>query len=74
LLIRSAFAGEPLFDIAAVEAMGDRGMSSFSADGETTLTLARENSADGAHLNARGRRRAAAALLDVLGQTIASQQ
>lgn len=63
-LLRAAFAGEPMFDLAAVESTRPDGSRSyFMVNGEPVHTLAAENTDDGGHLNATGRRAAAAAFV-----------
>lgn len=74
-LIRTIFAGEPLFDIAAVEATrADGTRSVFSSKGQRVQSLAPDNSADGGHLNAQGRRVVAAALLDAIATAIVARR
>lgn len=68
-LVRREFAGEPIFDIARIESTRPAGSRSFFRDGsDTVFTLAPELTDDGGHLNATGRRLAAAELLSVLAR------
>jgi lysophospholipase L1-like esterase len=71
-LVRAEFADtEPIFDIAKVEATQPDGtLAGFSAGGRLIETLARHNTDDGSHLNARCQRAAAEELLDVLSDAI----
>jgi hypothetical protein len=73
-LLRSAFAGEPLFDLAAVESTDGAGRAvSAKLDGQPVPMLAPEYTDDGGHLNAAGSRRAALALVDVLATALAAR-
>jgi hypothetical protein len=74
-LLRAEFgATEPLFDLAKIEAReSDGSLAGFPVKGETIETLSLDNTDDGTHLNARGRRLAATALLDVLSDVIESE-
>ena len=67
-LLREAYGGkEPLFDLARVESTRDDGSAqTFERDGRRHPALVPEYTDDGEHLNARGRRRAARALVEVL--------
>jgi hypothetical protein len=69
--LRQRFGDEPLFDLAAVEStLPDGSRSSFSRDGRNVYTLAPAYTHDGGHLNEEGRRRAAAALVRTLAETL----
>ena len=66
MLLRATFVGrEPIYDLAAVESSGGRCAIMTKEGGVQTLSPAFTH--DGGHLNDLGRRTAAAALLDVLG-------
>jgi hypothetical protein len=67
-LVRSAFSTtEPLFDVAAAEAIGgDGSRAGFAEDDARVETLSAEYTHDGGHLTAKGRLVVAARLLDVL--------
>jgi hypothetical protein len=66
-LLRERFGGkEPVFDLAAVEAGKGGGACSFMRDGVSWPCLKPELSDDGGHLNARGQREAAEALVQTL--------
>lgn len=68
--LRTRFRGV-LFDIAAAEStLPDGSRSGFSAQGKTIPTLAAAYTSDGGHLNEEGRRRAAAAFLHALAQSL----
>lgn len=68
-LLRAEYRDEPLFDLARVESTRPDGSRSFFvARGDTVYTLAPELTDDGGHLNALGRRAAAAELLRVLAR------
>lgn len=72
--LRKRFAGEPLFDIAEVESTLENGKRSFFMNGGgVVFTLAPEYSADGGHLNERGRQRAAAAFAKVVARQVAKE-
>lgn len=73
-LLRAAFAGEPVFDLARVESTQPSGRA-VSADlgGKAVPMLAAEYTDDGGHLNSAGSRRAALALVDALGEAIAAR-
>jgi hypothetical protein len=65
--LRAASAGEPLFDLAALEATGaDGAAQGLALDGVPVPALLPAWTDDGQHLNVRGRRRVAAALLSFL--------
>ncbi len=73
-LLRSAFAAEPLFDLARVESTDPSGRAvSAKLDGKVVPMLADAYTDDGGHLNAAGSRRAALALVDVLGDALAAR-
>jgi hypothetical protein len=60
-LLRERFAGEPIFDLAAVQSIGPDGTrSAFTGNGKTIYTLDAKYTYDGGHLNEHGRRRVAA--------------
>lgn len=67
-LLRAEYAArEPLFDLAAIESTGaDTRPRAVRYRGAAVPVLAHEWTYDGGHLNEAGRRRAAAAFLDVL--------
>jgi hypothetical protein len=66
-LLRARFGGkEPIFDLAAVEAGQGASACSFTREGESWPCLRPELSDDGGHLNARGQREAAEALIAAL--------
>lgn len=67
-LLRAEYAGrEPVFDLARIESTRpDGSIAAVRYDGSTVPVLASEYTNDGGHLNAEGRRRAAAALLATL--------
>lgn len=72
-LLRREFQGEPIFDLARVESSrADGSRAFFTAGGDTVYTLAPELTDDGGHLNAAGRRAAAAELLAVLAAAATS--
>lgn len=63
-LLRSRYAGEPLFDLAAIEATRSDGeQETFRLTGRTYDALVPEYTDDGGHLNRIGRVRAAAGLV-----------
>lgn len=69
-MLRKAYAGEPIFDIAELESTHADGSRSFvTVDGDTVFTLADEYTYDGGHLNGRAQRLAAERLLSVLATT-----
>jgi hypothetical protein len=58
--LRTRFADQPIFDLAAIEATRDhKSDSGFFRDQRFVYTLAPEYSSDGGHLNAQGQRQAA---------------
>jgi hypothetical protein len=66
-LLRQSFKGEPMFDLAAVEStFPDGSRKEISYEGKTVYTLIGELSDDGAHLNRKGRDRAAKEFVHVL--------
>ena len=66
-MLRQAYPGEPLFDLARVESTRGDGSRTIVAVGrDTVYALAPEYTDDGAHLNAAGKRVAAAAFLEAL--------
>lgn len=66
-LIRQAFTGTAIFDLAEVESTHADGSRSYSVvDGQTIYTLAPEYTTDGGHLNDVGRQAAAKRLLITL--------
>lgn len=68
-MLLKEFSGEPVFDLARVESTRPDGSRSFfTAGGDTVYTLAPELTDDGGHLNAAGRRAAAAALTAVIAR------
>lgn len=68
-LLRAKLAGQPLFDLAAVEATRPDGTAQrFELGGAQVPSLVPEYSDDGQHLNSSGRRRAAEALVEVLAK------
>lgn len=71
-LVRAEFKDtESIFDVAKVEATQPDGtLAGFTVGGCVIETLAPHNTDDGAHLNARCKRAAAEALLDVLSGVI----
>lgn len=73
-LLRTAFAGEPIFDLARVEATDPSGRAvSASLGGRPVPMLAAGYTDDGGHLNAAGSRRAALALVNALGDALAGR-
>lgn len=71
-MLRKAYAGEPLFDLAALESThADGRRSFFTAGGDTIYTLAEEFTYDGGHLSGPMQRLAAQRLIEVLA-TVAS--
>ncbi len=69
--LREWFAGEPLFDLAAVEAtFPDGSLSSFEHEGQSIHTLVQAYTDDGGHLNDVGRRRAAEAFVRTLAAVL----
>jgi hypothetical protein len=70
-LLRTHYSGEPVFDLAAVEATRPDGRrQTFRLAGRTHDALAPEYTLDGGHLNEAGRARAAVALVRTLGQAL----
>jgi hypothetical protein len=68
-LLRERFAGEPIFDLAAVESTyPDGSRETFTAGGKKYFALIPSYSGDGTHLNAEGGRRAARALVAALAE------
>lgn len=68
-LLRTRLAGEPLFDLAALESTRADGSShTYQHEGQTLPALVAEYSDDGQHLNSVGRRRVAEALLTFLAR------
>ena len=70
-LLRTRFAGEPIFDLAGIQstrANGER--SAFSENGKTIYTLNSEYTYDGGHLNERGQRIVAAEFVRVFAQAL----
>ncbi len=67
-LVRGAYAGkEPVFDIAAIESRRpDGSVSAFPNGSDIVYTMASEQTTDGGHLNAVGRRNMAEQLLAFL--------
>lgn len=66
-MLRQAYAGEPMFDIARVESThADGSRVVVAARRDTVFALAPEYTDDGGHLNAAGQRAAAAAFLEAL--------
>lgn len=73
-LLRSTFAGDPLFDLARIESTDSSGrFVSAKLGGKAVPMLASEYTDDGGHLNAAGSRRAAAALVKVLGDAVVAR-
>ena len=74
-MLREEYAGEPIFDLAMVESTRPNGARSFFNDGgDVVYTLAPELTDDGGHLNAAGRRAAAAEFAAVIGRVAAERQ
>ncbi len=70
-LLKKRFAGEPIFDLAAVESTYPDGKrETFSLNGRTNYSLIQAYSNDGGHLNADGRRWVAAHLLHYLAALV----
>ncbi len=68
-LLRSKFKGEPLFDLAAVEATKSDGTTqSYEFVGKPVPALVPAYSDDGGHLNATGQKHVAEALLSFLAK------
>lgn len=69
--LRTRFADELIFDLAAIEATRDhKSDSGFFRDQRFVLTLAPEYSSDGGHLNAEGQRQAAIGLVHTLASVL----
>ena len=69
--LRERYAGEPLFDLAAVEStLPDGTRSAFEHKGKTIYTLAGLYTEDRGHLNEKARRRAAVAFARVLAAAV----
>ena len=67
--LRRAYAGAPIFDLAAIESTTPTGDAvTFRLDGRSYRKLNPSYSDDGWHLGRQGRRIAAAAFLDLLDQ------
>lgn len=74
-LLRRAYAGEPLFDLARVESVDSSGQPvSARFDGKPVPMLAREYTHDGGHLNAAGSWRAALEFVNVVGNALAARR
>jgi len=70
-LLRARYAGEPVFDLAAIEATRpDGGRETFRLDGRTYDALVPAYTDDGGHLNEAGRVRAAAGLVSTLADSL----
>lgn len=68
-LLRAQYAGEPLFDLAALESTRDDGTPfTVEVEGQPVPALVPAYSDDGQHLNRLGRRRVAEALLTFLAR------
>ena len=66
-LLREEFAGEPIFDLAALEATRTDGSTErVTVDGEPVFALSSAYTTDGGHLNEIAEREFAGRLLDVL--------
>jgi len=73
-LLRSTFANEPIYDLARVESTDSSGRPvSATLNGKAVPMLASEYTTDGGHLNAAGARRAALALVTVLGDSLSAR-
>jgi hypothetical protein len=71
--LRERYAGEPIFDLAAVESTLPNGTrSGFKHDSKLIFTLAAEYTNDGGHLVGASQRLAAAAFVRALAQTLQS--
>lgn len=69
LFLRTRLAGQPVFDLAALESTRPDGSAvTYELDGHQLPALAAEYSDDGQHLNLLGRRRVAEALLAFLAR------
>lgn len=70
-LLRSAYAGEPIFDLARIESTRPDGSRSFFRAGTDTVhTLAPELTDDGGHLNSTGRSMAAREFVAVVARAV----
>jgi hypothetical protein len=70
-LLRTLYAQEPIFDLAAAESTyKDGSRESFERDGTTYYSLIGGYASDGAHLNPRGRKAAAAAMIRTLARVL----
>ena len=70
-MLQKRFAGQPIFDLAAVESTyPDGSRSMFEADGMTAYTMVSAYTRDGGHLNEQGRRLAARELVKTLAAVI----
>ncbi len=70
-LLRAGFPGEPVFDIAGMEAVRPDGTrATFTEGSKVRDCLAGEYARDGAHLNARGSRRLAREMVRVLALAV----
>jgi hypothetical protein len=73
--LRARYAGEPFFDLAALESTyADGGRSSIKYNGLTVHALAPEYTHDGGHLNAPAQRMIAADFLGTLAETLAQHR
>ena len=71
VMLRRAFEGEPIFDLARVESTRpDGSRTGFTAANDTIYTLAPELTDDGGHLNAAGRRAAATEFAAVISRAL----
>ncbi len=72
--LRARYAGEPLFDLAAVEStLPDGSRASFKHGGEKIYTLADRYTYDGGHLNEQAQRLSAIAFIRTLADTLGSR-
>ena len=68
-LLRTRLAGQPLFDLAALESRrADGTAQTYAHQGQQLPALVAEYSDDGQHLNSVGQRRVAEALLTFLAR------
>ncbi|MEW6511414.1 MAG: hypothetical protein AB1428_10685 [Bacteroidota bacterium] len=68
-MLRQRYAHEPLFDLAAIEAMSPDGtVSKFESGGKEAYTLVPAYTRDGGHLNEFGRKHVARELLRLLAE------
>ena len=73
--LRDRYAGEPLFDLAAVEStLPDGTRSSFEHEGSAIYTLANMYTKDGGHLNELAQRRAAIAFVRSVADALESSR